>query len=182
MSATLYGPEFFVERSGTVIASAFVLVPLIIETLAPRSVLDIGCGQGEWVDAFAAHGCDVFGVDIAAPEGETFLRHDLAVPLELGRNFDLVLSLETGEHLPASVADTYLDTIVRHADAVVFSAAVLGQEGIGHINCQPHDYWHERFATRGFTMSDPFRARLDDPRVSPWYRANTFLYTRGPTP
>jgi hypothetical protein len=64
---------------------------------------------------------------------------------------------------------------------VVFSAAVVGQEGIGHINCQPHEYWHGKFEERGYVMSDPFRPRLaGNPRVSAWYASNLFLYTKAP--
>jgi SAM-dependent methyltransferase len=180
MSATLYGPEFFAGRVSTVVASASVVVPLVAKLLDPRTVLDVGCGQGEWLDAFAAEDCLGFGVDIAAPDGPRFLCHDLAVPLDLGRRFDLVVSLETGEHLPASDAGTFVDSLVLHGDTILFSAATEGQEGIGHVNCRPHDYWHGLFVARGFTMSDPFRPQLasESERVSPWYRENLFLYAR----
>ena len=176
MSVDLYGPSFFEGRSGTVIASASVVVPLIDYYLGPQSVLDIGCGMGEWVGAFRSQGVEeTYGVDISAPEWLT--RHDLTEPLDLGRDFDLVLCLETGEHLPEESADTLVDSCVHHAPSVVFSAAVVGQEGIGHINCQPHEYWHEKFAQRGYEMFDPFRPQLArDSRVSPWYKNNLFLY------
>lgn len=175
MSVALYGPDFFKGRTETVLMSAAVVVPLIIEYTKPESVLDVGCGQGEWVNAFEELGVMAFGVDIAAPDHLT--RHDLIEPLFLGRTFDLVLCLETGEHLPESAADTLVDSCAWHSDTVVFSAAVPGQEGKGHINCQPHEYWHEKFAARGYEMWDPFRPLLaGDHRVSSWYRDNLFLY------
>ncbi len=178
MSAMLYGPEFFAGRSPLVVQSASVLVPMIVKHLEPLSVLDVGCGQGEWVSAFQAEGCTAFGVDIAAPTSTGFMRADLTERLDLGLRFDLVLSLETGEHLPEDAADTYVRSLVHHSHHVVFSAAVVGQAGVGHINCQPHEYWHAKFAQHGYTMSDPFRPLLaGDARVSPWYSANTFLYT-----
>ena len=118
----------------------------------------------------------MLGVDIAAPEGERFLRHDLTEPLVLERNYDLVLCLETGEHLPEEAADTLVATCVLHSDEVVFGAAVPGQEGKGHINCQPHEYWHEKFKIHGFDVYDAIRPKIQDARVSPWYRANIFLY------
>ena len=177
---SLYGEEFFVGRATTVLMSAAAVVPLIIDYLGPRSVLDIGCGKGEWVHTFVAHGVDeAFGVDISSPEGHRFMKHDLRCPLDLNRDFDLAMCLETGEHLPEDAADTLVDSCTRHAPTVVFSAAVPGQEGTGHINCQPHEYWHEKFAARGYGMSDPFRPHLaGDPRVSPWYANNLFLYER----
>ena len=179
MSVDLYGPSFFAGRTSTVMASADVIVPLIYAYLQPTSVLDIGCGQGEWVEMFSRVVDNAIGVDIAAPGGDRTFRCDLTEPLYLGKagSWDLVLCLETAEHLPESAADTLVDSCVRHAPSVVFSAAVPGQEGIGHINCQPHEYWHEKFATRGYKMFDPFRPILRrEQRVSPWYRENMFLY------
>lgn len=173
MSTELYGPEFFVGRSETVTRSAAVVVPVIVELFQPQSVLDLGCGMGEWLEAFGLD--DMQGVDIAAPE--PWLHADLRWPLDLERTFDLVLCLETGEHLPESSAWRLVDSIVRHGRTVVFSAAVPGQEGKGHINCQPHEYWHEKFDDRGYAMLDVIRPRLAGRYdVAAWYLANTFAY------
>jgi SAM-dependent methyltransferase len=173
----LYGPEFFAGRSQMVLDSARGVVPLIIDELKPRHVLDIGCGKGEWVQVFLENGVDGFGVDIAAPQHARFRQHDLTHPLPFQGDFDVVLCLETGEHLPEDAADLLVHTCVTHSPNVVFSAAVPGQEGIGHINCQPHEYWHEKFADYGYRMRDAFRPTLQsDPRVKPWYRNNIFLY------
>jgi SAM-dependent methyltransferase len=145
-----------------------------MDLLQPRSVLDVGCGQGEWLEAFPV--TDVWGVDIAAPDREGLLQRDLTEPLELGRTFDLVLCLEVGEHLPEEAADTLVVSLMSHGDNIVFGAAVPGQEGVGHINCQPHEYWHRKFAAVGYTMHDIIRPLIDHPHVSPWYRNNMFLY------
>jgi SAM-dependent methyltransferase len=187
----IYTPAFFAEHHGTVTLSASVVAPIVMEQLAPRSALDIGCGWGEWLEAFALSGMrrvDMLGVDIAASEDEDFLFpegvvcdwQDLTEPFYMGRAFDLVICLEVAEHLPASAADTLVDTIVRHAkDAVLFSGAVPGQEGLHHVNCQPHEYWHEKFEARGFAVTDPIRPLIaNNHYVSPWYRNNIFVYER----
>lgn len=176
MSVDLYGPEFFAGRSGPLMSSISVVVPAILGLLEPKSVLDLGCGQGEWMQAFRKHGVFSVGVDISAPEGEGFRRHDLTEPLDLGWDYDMVLCLETGEHLPESAADTLVDSCVSHSDTIVFSAAVVGQEGIGHINCQPHEYWHEKFNALGYHDFDEIRPLIQHPAVSPWYRDNIFVY------
>jgi hypothetical protein len=177
MTAGLYGPAFFAGRSHTVAQSATAVVPHLMALLSPRSVVDFGCGQGEWLDAFPVD-VETMGVDIAAPERMNFAQLDLTEPIQLG-TFDLVLCLETGEHLPEDSADTLIDTLVRHGDVVVFGAAVPGQEGKGHINCQPHRYWHDKFEARGFETRDVIRPLIEnDARVSPWYRSNMFVYRR----
>lgn len=180
----LYGPEFFVGRSETVSASAEAVVPVVCELLNPGSVLDVGCGYGEWLRVFERYTRRVVGVDIATGEelngltAPRFYRHDLTEPLELNVSFDLVVCLEVGEHLPEKSADTLIDTLVRHARRwIMFSAAVPGQAGTGHINLQPHAYWHAKFAERGFQMEDSIRPLIaQDHRVSDWYRRNIFLY------
>jgi SAM-dependent methyltransferase len=179
--AELYGPEFFAGRSPLVRRSAEATVPVIMDLLDPVSVFDVGCGQGEWMEAFAEHiSGDVLGVDIAANESQ--LQHDLTEPVELGRFFDLVFCVEVGEHLPESAADTLVDSLVRHCDPergdIVFGAAVPAQLGTGHINCQQHEYWHGKFAARGYGAFDIIRPRIQhDERISPWYRNNMFVYT-----
>lgn len=175
----IYTPAFFAEHHYTTARSASVVAPLAKDLLEPESVLDIGCGQGEWLEAFGVE--DSLGVDIAAPEREGFIRHDLTEPLYLSRSlFDLVISLETAEHLPEEAADIYIESIARHAfEAVLFSAAVPGQEGLHHVNCQPHEYWHEKFAAFGLAATDPIRPLIaGNMRVSEWYRNNLFVYVR----
>jgi Methyltransferase domain len=174
----IYTPAFFAEHHGTVTLSASVVAPIVMEQLAPSSALDIGCGWGEWLEALGIE--DVVGVDIAAPQREGFVQHDLTTPLDLGRAFDLVISLETAEHLPEEAADTYVESIAWHAArAVLFSAAVPGQEGLHHVNCQPHEYWHEKFRLLGFWVTDPIRPLIaHNHYVSPWYRNNIFVYVR----
>lgn len=176
----MYGPEFFAGRSETVIRSAAVVVPAIMQLLEPESVLDIGCGQGEWVDSFTRHGVIVaFGVDIFPPNRVGFSCHDLTEPVDLGVTFDLVLCLETGEHLPEEAADTLVNTIAHHANHyVVFGAAVPGQAGKGHINCQTPEWWHAKFAAYGFKAQDTLRPLIQHPAVSAWYRDNTWVLVR----
>jgi hypothetical protein len=172
-----YGTEFFAGRSDHVRQSAWIVASVIDDILHPHSLLDVGCGQGEWLEAFGLTDC--CGLDIGAPDGDPFLRVDLTQPIDLERKYDMVLCLETGEHLPESAAGTLVDTLVRHGDHIVFSAATPGQDGYGHINCQPHIYWHSKFLERDYLVVDDIRPIIEaDERVKPWYRRNIFRYER----
>lgn len=165
-------------------ASAAVVVPVLVELLAPRRVVDVGCGEAHWLAEFKARGCQVIGVDgahvrrerLAIDEAE-FRVADLANPPEQPDRHDLCLSLEVAEHLPAASADRFVTALVRSAPIVVFSAAVPGQGGAGHLNEQWPTYWVELFARHGYLVTGALRwAFWQDARVENWYRQNLLLF------
>jgi hypothetical protein len=57
------------------------------------------------------------------------------------------MSLECAEHLPAHRAAPLVEWLTKSAPIVVFSAAIPGQGGKGHINEQPPDYWNDLFGS-----------------------------------
>jgi len=183
ITKTLAPYSDWVQRSQQILAPLVALGRI-------QSALDLGCNCGPWLAALNNLGvADVVGVnDMEIWDNILFDRrrafvHDLATPLDLGRKFDLVICLEVAEHVGSgeSGAAELMRTISRHGDTVLFSAATPGQEGDGHINCQPHEYWHERFSALGFKMWDimrPFLSLRDE--VETWYKTNMFLYTRRP--
>lgn len=102
---------------------------------------------------------------------------DVSAPFSLGRQFDLVQSLEVAEHLDASCADTFVANLVAHGALILFSAALPGQGGEHHVNEQPWEYWRGKFAMHEFELFDFVRPRVhDDHSVYFCYRFNTFLF------
>lgn len=186
---TAYDAAFYDTIRPGCQSSAAAVVPLLLAhqiiEVGPVRVVDVGCGEGWWADAFASYGCDVLGVDGAyvqgSPLGDRFVAHDLTQPLpSLGR-FDLAVSLEVAEHLPASRADGFVADLCDLAPVVLFSAAIPGQGGVGHINEQWPAYWVEKFATHGMAASGALRWQVwDDPRVENWYAANMLVFARAP--
>lgn len=173
--------------------SAAVVVPLLLEKLtadgaaAPHDVVDVGCGEGWWAAQFAEHGCTVLGIDGAEPPPELcpipgrFVTHDLTRPLgPLGiAGADLAVSLEVAEHLPEARADTFVADLCALAPLVLFSAAIPGQGGTGHIHEQWPQYWVDRLADHGYTASGALRWLIwDDERVENWYRQNLLIFAR----
>lgn len=165
--------------------SARHAAPLVLEALAPESVIDVGCGLGAWPAAFRELGlADVLGVDgpwvdrnaLQIPE-ELFHVADLREPLELGRRFDLALCLEVAHLLEPVHAPRLVETLVGLADVVVFAAGIPGQTGMGHVNEQWPRYWADRFRAHGYLAADPFRARLwERPGVKWWFAQNTVCF------
>jgi hypothetical protein len=102
--------------------------------------------------------------------------------LEPIRGFDLAYSLEVAEHLPPELGEKLVDTLVRAAPIVVFTAAQPGQGGQGHVNEQPKSYWVEQFATRGATYdsdrSERLRAQFVERGVEDYLIENVVVFTR----
>lgn len=180
-----YDDRFFERRRGATLRSARAIVPLVVELVEPRSVVDVGCARGEWLSVFRELGVeDVVGVDgsaaaevpLAIP-ADRFVPCDLAGEIRLERRFDLALSLEVAEHLPAERADAFVAALTSLAPVVLFSAAIPHQGGTGHVNEQWPEYWSERFARHGYRPVDALRPRIwRDAGISTWYRQNTLVY------
>ncbi len=180
-----YDAEFYRSQQTRSRQAADVIVPQLVADLKPSSVLDVGCGVGTWLAAFADNGVqDLTGVDgeyvsrdalqIAA---DAFRPHDLEKPLDLGRHFDLAICLEVAEHLSSEAAPTLVDSLVGAADVVLFSAAIPHQGGTDHINEQWPEYWYELFHVHGFRWLDPYRLRYwNDERVVFHYAQNMLIY------
>jgi SAM-dependent methyltransferase len=180
-----YDAGFYETLDAQVRSSAEVIVPIAIDLLHPVSVLDVGCGRGTWLAAFSQAGvAEILGLDgphITAADLEipepAFVAHDLTQPFDLGRRFDLAVSLEVGEHLPADVAPAFVASLVAAAPAVLFSAAIPFQGGAGHVNERWPSYWSDLFAVHGFVPVDAVRPAVwADEQVAFWYAQNTILY------
>lgn len=132
----------------------------IWHTLGPfQTLVDLGCGIGEFVAHFN-HVHNVFAVGFDGAEnclthmanGSTIYLHDLRAPIDWGSpKFDLCMCLEVAEHIEPEYADTLVNNCCSMSDLILFTAASSGQEGLGHVNLQPPDYWHLKFKDHGYT-------------------------------
>ena len=183
-----YTPAFFDDLARDTRESARAVVPVVNKLLRPASVLDVGCGVGIWLAEWGSAGVsDVLGID-----GNYVDRTALRVPLDkfapvdlqqsfsLGRKFDLVQTLEVAEHLDEARADTFVESLARHSETILFSAAIPGQGGTHHVNEQWPSYWAEKFARAGYTAYDIIRPQIwADPKIKVFYRQNMLLFARG---
>lgn len=184
---TEYTDEFYWARREGAQKSARVIVPLVLEYVQPRSVIDLGCGIGTWLSVFREYGVtDILGVDgdyvkkemLEIPD-DRFLKFDLRTPFRIDRQFDLVVSLEVAEHLPSECAEVFVRTLVGLGPVVLFSAAIPLQGGTNHINEQWPDYWAALFKFQGYIPIDPIRRRLwQNPDADFWYVQNTLIFVQ----
>ena len=117
--------------------AAEILVPHLLESISVKSVLDVGMGIGTWLKVFQDNGIDdILGIDGAYVNKELFFidekyfkSHDLRTGFNLGRKFDLVVSLEVIEHIPKEFEDIFIENLINHGDTILFSGAIPGQGG-----------------------------------------------------
>ena len=185
MSSEHYTKSFYLEmRNGTKL-SAEVIVPIVLQTIPARSVVDVGCGDGTWLAAFHNLGVnDILGIDGDYVQAEDlqiapkyFQPLDLSKPFHLGRHFDLAISLEVAEHLPENSASTFIESLTRLAPAILFSAAIPRQGGNNHINEQWQTFWATLFRKHDYLPIDFIRGRVwQNQSVDWWYAQNTILF------
>jgi len=189
MTDSVHYPTNFYRRRNNRSAYAADRVLKELAEILPDvdSVTDYGCGVGTWLSAartilkapdikgFEGPWLDPALLVIGADEFECY---DLSA-LEKRpprRTSDLSICLEVAEHLPAPTGEHLVQALTRTSDFILFSAAIPGQGGKGHVNEQWPDYWIARFAALGFVGLAPFRRPLwNDTDISPWYRQNLML-------
>jgi hypothetical protein len=117
-----------------------------------KSFLDVGCGPGGMVCYALARGLTARGIegDPHYARGSLFtIEHDFSMgPFNAG-DYDLGWAVEFVEHVEQQYVPNFMATFMncRH---VFITAAVPGQPGYHHVNCQWSDYWIARFAEAGF--------------------------------
>ena len=183
----LYSEDFYKTLQKGARQSAREIIPILLEFVQPRSVIDVGCGIGTWLSAFAEYGIEDFvGIDgeyvdrnmLEIPY-ERFLTCDLSKPVLMDRTFDLVVSLEVGEHLPEECAEQFVDSLTRLGPIILFSAAIPFQGGANHVNEQWPEYWTKYFQEKKYQVIDCIRKRIwQNENVEWWYAQNILLFVK----
>jgi len=168
---------------------AMALGKLLYEKLSPKAGIDVGCSSGIYLVPFAERGVEVYGVDGASGVGKCipgkFGVVDLRQPWVPEKRYDLAYCIEVAEHIRCEYQDTLVDTLVKCADTIFFSAAHVGQGGEGHVCEQPMSFWLNKFSARGYgshpAHPDVQQAILSGSEYSHchWLQWHSALITKG---
>lgn len=186
MNKELYDNSYYEMLQSISANSANIIVPMIMELIAPKTIIDIGCGTGTWLSAFKSLGCNVLGLDgswldkkMLEIDIKDFHETNLEEKIILNKTFDLVVSLEVAEHLTEKRAESFISDLTRFGPVILFSAAIPSQPGINHINRKWQSYWANIFITNNYMPIDCIRPSIwNNHNIAWWYRQNTILYCR----
>lgn len=150
-----------------------------------NTLVDFGCGTGDYAFFFRRHGIVVEAYDgnphteeISGGIGQV---KDLSEPFDLKKYFKCILSLEVGEHIPAEYEDIFLDNLVRHGresdDPIyIISWAVPGQNGDGHVNCRTNEYIIQKMADRGLMYVPAYTDTLRRAASLWWFKNSLMVF------
>lgn len=188
----IYDEEYFKFVDRTTKQSAEVIADSIISAFNPLSVVDVGCGTGALLESLQSRGVQVKGLEYAQAALEFCWARQLDVVKfdvesdelpELGHT-DLVVSMEVGAQLHEASADRYVDLLCRIAPLVVFSVEAPGGGDTYPRNEQPHRYWIEKFAQRGYefeeVLSLQWRTEWKERSTAPWFSRNVMIFRARP--
>lgn len=182
-----YKKNFYKDQQKGSKQSAQEIVPLILDLIDVKSVLDVGCGTGTWLSVFKKNNVDdIRGLDGAWIDkkmlkipNQRFSEADLRKPFNLKKQYDLVMSLEVAEHLPKESAKAFVKSLTIHGPVVLFSAAIPSQGGTRHKNEQWPDYWVKHFAQMDYIVLDPIRNKVwNNEKVDFWYAQNILMFIK----
>lgn len=150
------------------------------------SIVDLGCGMGQYVknlrkDGFICDGFDgnpnTFQLTCGLCDTVELTKPNLELKLKY-KKYDWVLSLEVGEHIPKKYENRFLSNLASVASkGIVLSWAVLGQGGDGHINEQSNEYIEKKMKSLSFKRDKEAEIGLRESTTNCiWFKETVMVY------
>tara|TARA_R110000751_G_scaffold65715_3_gene134383 strand:- start:72 stop:623 length:552 start_codon:yes stop_codon:yes gene_type:complete len=155
----------------------------ILRYIRSDSILDLGCGSGEYVKHFIGNNIYSDGYD-GNPDtpklsGYTCSVMDLSVIKKVTGNYDWVLSLEVGEHIPAKYESNYIENLdINNKKGIILSWAIPDQLGYGHVNCKDNEYIKSIFHELGYLNNLETEKKLREVSRLPWFKNTIMVFER----
>jgi glycosyltransferase involved in cell wall biosynthesis len=167
------------------------LATWIKDEINPSTIIDIGCGPGIYVHSLRDVGINANGIDI-----DDRILHDpylfKADILEYAQDdreptwtSDLVLCLEVAEHIDPQYSDMIVRSVckaINPGGILIWTAALPGQGGTGHVNCRPKSYWRTKFEGAGLIFDEALMNKclnyLHSGKFMGWFSQNVLVFSK----
>jgi len=148
-----------------------------------KSLVDFGCGMGNYVKTFQTNNINAIGFDgnPNTPELTNNLCRvlDLSVPTKFDEPFDWVMSLEVGEHLPPQFEDIFINNLHNNNKyGIVLSWAIEGRGGHGDYNNRNNDYIKSKICELGYINDIESENKLRKDSSLSWFKKTIMVFRK----
>lgn len=176
-----YGKGFFSRRYKLSWRAPHVLNAIEktfnLDSMSFVDYIDVGCAIGDLVNEGLRRGWDAYGIE-GSEEALPFLEcprervtfcdlRESVHKFMIVKRYEILSCFEVAEHIQEEYVDMFVKNLCNLSYNIVISAAPPGQKGHHHYNCQPFEYWNQKFEDMGYAkeplLEDRFRVYL-----SPW--------------
>jgi hypothetical protein len=158
----------------------------VFEEYSPENIADVGCGVGQYCKYFKDGGWPIVHGYEGTPDIRKIAMYDDVMVLDLtkrrwvGINYELILCLEVGEHIPKKYEQVFIDNVCEFVSKdLILSWAIPGQGGTGHFNEQPNEYVIEKFVKKGLVFDEGASIALRNAASLKWFRNTLMKFERG---
>lgn len=154
-----------------------------------KDIADFGCGPGWYVYFLRKFGYDINGYDgnpniesvssLLFQDGFYCQNIDLCEELTIEEPFDLVMSLEVGEHIPQEYEEIFFNNLAQNSNSyILLSWAVPNQGGDGHVNCHTNEYVIKKMQDLRFSLNVPISNYLREKASLKWFHKTIMFFQR----
>ena len=146
-----------------------------------NSLVDFGCGTGDYVNHFNSNGLKADGFD-GNPSTPKLTKEicgvlDLSEPQKLNKEYDWAMSLEVGEHVPSKYESIFIENLHNNNNkGIVLSWAIEGQGGYGHFNERNNSYIKDILLNLGYINNAESENKLREGSSSPWFKITIMVF------
>ena len=162
----------------------------IFETFDIKSIIDLGCGIGSFLEGANEAGCtDMLGIEIHLENAQKYIvdsidkyiqKGDITSQLNIERTFDCCISFEVAEHILPEMSQNFVKNLVKYSDKyIIFTAAPPSQPCRRHINLREKDFWMNLIEKENFSyqheLVEKCLERWKEFKIVPWYIFNNLM-------
>jgi hypothetical protein len=161
---------------------AGALISFLTKEKQNKSV-DLGCGIGNYVQHLRNRDLCTDGYD-GNPDTPMLTNKvcgvlDLSTSKKLSIEYDWVISLEVGEHIPKEYEDVFIDNLhINNKKGIILSWAIEGQPGIGHVNCRNNSYIVNKLKELSYEYDIPATNQMRQAAILPWFKETVMVFRR----
>jgi len=185
----IFNRSFFDKNLEWNIPIAAKLVDILMNYFHPSSVVDVGCGNAEFLLEFQKRRVLIKGyegsqhaIDSSLVGKEFIEQVDLRNTIQDSHKYDLVLCLEVAEHIEKNYSQKLVENVTNLGDVILFTAAPPGQGGHFHMNEQPREFWINLFTMRIFSidedLTEALKKEMKEKGILSWYCDNLMVFKR----